>query len=446
MFGPILILAALQSHFNQALKPEALIAKVKDPEIRAGLAAAIDKNLMPAATELMYPGHFTISADGGAFGSDTTWPGLDSWQMAGAYLLIGKTRLVTDYFDFVRASQRKDGNIPFAIFTGDTQPGDTWLRGLKLDDVFTYVPPVRPAATKSSQETRKWIGLFRHWELESNPLSTLGPICYILTASEIDDAIHDRKWLAGRLPSIEATGNYLVSKITGNGLLSGSGFYTELPPRMGWDGVTQCYAYEAFRDLAKLEDSAGRSAEAKAWVGHADRLKKAFSAAFWRQDHFGEYVHPSRGLVDIHGLSDPNWAAIAFGVADAQQTRILWPRLIGDQGFWLGGMPTQTVTKPFTYEAWENEPVPFQSATVNDVAAMGRTWYLEALACRRMHANDRLISSARLVSKAAQDGFWRERYHPLRDGTIRPDGAAKYCEYPAVLIRVVLGNKKVFLK
>ena len=112
-----------------------------DPEIRAGMEAAVLKNLIPAATERVYPGHFTINADGGGYGRDTTWPGLDPWQMAGPYLQLGRTRLVLDYFEFVRASQRKDGNIPFAIFKGNTRPGGC-LRGLDYpDDLFTYKPP-----------------------------------------------------------------------------------------------------------------------------------------------------------------------------------------------------------------------------------------------------------------------------------------------------------------
>jgi hypothetical protein len=56
---------------------------------------------IPAATERVYPGHFTINAAGGGYGGDTTWPGLDSWQMVGPYLQLGRTRLVLDYFDFV---------------------------------------------------------------------------------------------------------------------------------------------------------------------------------------------------------------------------------------------------------------------------------------------------------------------------------------------------------
>ena len=95
------------------------LAGIADPVVRGGMEAAIGKNMIPAAVETDYPGYFWISADGRAYGN-ATWPGLDSWQMAGAYLLMGRTRMVLDYFDFVRASQRKDGHIPFAIFPGDT--------------------------------------------------------------------------------------------------------------------------------------------------------------------------------------------------------------------------------------------------------------------------------------------------------------------------------------
>src|SRR4051812_14754566 len=70
-----------------------LLARVTDPEIRAGLTAAIEKNLLAAISERLYAGQFNITADAGSYGSDSTWPGLDSWQMAGAYLLLGRTRL-----------------------------------------------------------------------------------------------------------------------------------------------------------------------------------------------------------------------------------------------------------------------------------------------------------------------------------------------------------------
>ncbi|HUU32375.1 MAG TPA: hypothetical protein VMY69_09790 [Phycisphaerae bacterium] len=424
------------------------VRRIADADIRAGVEAAITGNLIPSATERHYPGHFVITADGGGYGSDTTWPGLDSWQMTGAYLLLGRTRLVLDYFEFVRASQRKDGNIPFAIFAGDTRPGGH-LCGLKWpDDIFTYKPPKREGLPASSQETRKWIGLFEHWQPKANPFGSLGATCYILTAAEIFDAAGSLPWLEERLPSLEAAARYLLSRKSDNGLIGGSGFYLELPPRYGWDGVAQCYVVHAFRTLARLFKAAGEKAQEAAWSGHAETLAKTFIAAFWRGDHFAEYIHAERGLVDSHGLSDVNWAAVALGVAADQNLESLWPRLVNEPGFWLGDMPTQTVTKPFTYEKWEyNEPVPFQVSPLKDVAAMGRVWYLEAAACRRMHAHDRLVESVRKVCRAAKaDGHWRERYHPQPDGTVLPIGVEKYCEYAAVLVRVVFGNREVFCR
>ncbi len=432
----------------QGTSVDPYLDRIKDPIVRQGFKSAVDLNLGPAATQKVYPGHFCINADGGGYGNDSTWPGLDSWQMAGAYLLIGQVQIAKDYFDFVQASQRKDGNIPFAIFTGETPNDGTYLRGLKTpQDVFSYDPPKRRNLPASSQVTRKWVGLFKHWELESNPLATLGPICYILTAAEIYRTTHDTKWLATHLASVEATGQYLRTQISGNGLIAGSGFYTERPPRNGWDGVTQCYAVEAFHDLEALCVAAGKRQRSKEWKHEAALLTEAFSKLFWRADHFAEYLHVTHGIVDSHGLTDTNWAAIAFGLGNPAQTRKLWPKLIAEKAFWPGSMPTTTATKPNAYEVWEHEVVPFAGVSVtNDVAAMGRSWYVEALACKRMGATDRLIESARLVASAAKGGYWRERYHPNDASGVTPAGSEKYCEYPAVFVRVVLENQKVFLK
>ena len=128
--------------------------------------------------------------------------------------------------------------------------------------------------------------------------------------------------------------------------------------------------------------------------------------------------------MDSHGLSDVNWAAVAFGVATDEQIKVLWPRLLAAKGFWWGDMPTQAVTKPFAYEGWEqNFGPPCPVPPLNDVAAMGRVWFLEAAACKRMKAHDRLVESVRKVCRAAKDGFWRERYHPQKDGTVSQDGS-----------------------
>lgn len=425
---------------------ESQIASIRDPVIRDGVRMAVTQTLLPAATEKAYPGHFTVTADGKHFGAENTWPGLDSWELAGAYLLLGKTKLVSDYFAFVRGSQRADGNIPFAIFPGDAEPeaSKTYLRGMRWpDDVYTYTP--------RGGSPRKWIGLFVHWQMNANPLSVLGPVCYLLTAAEIFAATRDAFWLKDHLASLEAAARYVSSRRGTNGLIGGSGFYAECPPRRGYDGITQCYAVKAFRDLSGLASAAGEPGLASHWTDEAQRLCEAFNEIFWRGDHFAEYVHAERGLVDAHGLSDVNFGAIACGLATDDQCRNLWPRLTAEAAFWHGGMPTQLVARPASYEAWElQEPLPFTPgmSPLHDAAAMGRVWWLETQACLRMKDTDRLLRSVRLVCERGlrDGGWWYERYHAKPDGSAQSAGPKGYCEYAAVLARVVLGNADVFRK
>jgi hypothetical protein len=40
--------------------------------------------------------------------------------------------------------------------------------------------------------------------------------------------------------------------------------------------------------------------------------------------------------------------------------------------------------------------------------------------------------------------YWHERYRAAENNTVKPDGGFKYCEYPAILVRAVLGNPEVF--
>ena len=157
----------------------------------------------------------------------------------------------------------------------------------------------------------------------------------------------------------------------------------------------------------------------------------------------------AHGVVDTHGLSDVNWAAIALDAATPAQSRTVAELLLNEPAFWQGGMPTQLVTKPSTYEPWElPEPLPFAlTHPLYDVAAMGRVWHLEARACVKLGATDRLVESVRQVCRLGQqhDWFWFERYHVQPDGSVRPAGPRGYCEYAAILVRVVLGNPDLFL-
>ncbi|HTL30758.1 MAG TPA: hypothetical protein VL282_16120 [Tepidisphaeraceae bacterium] len=416
---------------------------IRDPLIREGVEQAVQKTLMAALVQRVYPGHFTVTADGSHFGSDITWPGLDSWEMAGAYLLLGRPEVAQNYFAFTRVSQKPDGNIPFAIVPAEPEPArDTYFRGMHYpEDIYEH--------TSADGSTRRWVGLFDHWQINANPLSVLAPICYVLTANEIVGAKPPINWLAENIKSIDLAGRHVLSRKSENGLISGAGFYIECPPRNQWDGITQCYAIEAFRNLAELCASLGQGGRAHEWTKHADALTQAFQKHFWRVDHFAEYVHPEKGVVDRRKLSDVNFAAIGLNVATDAQAKVLWPKLLADESFWFGGMPTQLVSQPQIYEPWEwPEPLPWEHANgpVYDVAAMGRVWYLDALASIRMGAWDRLRASVRLVCQSgkAHDWKWFERYHAKSDGQVEPKGPGGYCEYAAILVRIVLRNAEQF--
>lgn len=414
------------------------------------LTAAVRQNLEPAATQHAYPGHYTIVADGHWFGAENTWPGLDSWQMAGAYLLLGRIELVRGYFDFVQACQRADGNIPFAVFPADPPPEHltTYLKGVCYpQDIFTFDPK------REGFTARKWIGCYSHWIAGINPLSILAAVSYVLLGDELFTATGDVAWLRVKLPSLEAAATYLLSRKSENGLIAGAGFYTELPPRHQWDGVGQCYTVHAFRRVAAMCAKAGLESAAARWNAEAETLASRFREVFWRGDHFAEYVHPERGVVDLHGLADVNWAAVAHEVATPAQAEALWPRMMAEGSFWHGDMPTQTVSKPFTYQEWEfvsaHEDVGFEvpNGPLYDVAAMGRVWFLEWQACAKRGEVARVRESALKVARAglANGGFWQERYHPLQVPRVDATGPKGYCEYPAIFTRLVLGHPELFV-
>jgi len=426
-----------------------MLGKIRDARIREGMEVAIGKNLLPAHTGKAYPGHYCIVADGGHFGAENTWPGLDSWQMAGAYILMGGIDAAKSLFDFVMASQRANGDIPFAIFPAeefadplcDVRQGRGYLKGLRYpEDVFTYQSGGRPA--------RSWIGLFKHWVVE-DPLNILAPVSYILTAAEIYAADRSLEWLKASLPSVERAARAMLALWRrDDGLIHCAGFYAEMPTRNDRDGVAQCYAYKALTELAALHRVAGNADLAAYWTLEAETLKKLFHAAFWKDGRHAQYIHPVHGTVFSHGLCDTDLAAIAFGLTDDAQAEELWAKVRAAKGLWWGAMPTQTA-EGHCYAEWELSSDPgFEPAQgpLYDAAAMGRVWYLDTLASLRMKDHDRLREGARLVSERGlrDGGHWYERYQKVQNRTATALGPRGYCEYAAILVRTVLGNLDLF--
>jgi hypothetical protein len=376
-------------------------------EIVAAYEKAATQNVLSAVNPDVFDGYWSVCAGGIGFGYGNTYPALDGHQMADALLILGNIDVVKANWDYVRGFQRPNGQLPFAILP-DAAGKEIGPEGCRA--------PVDPNG-----------GLYRHW-VPADPLRALGYPTYIQNADIIFRWTRDRDWLAAQLPSINRAADFLASLTTEEGAVAGAGYYVERPTRVEYDGVAQCYAVDAFRRVAALNTIADNTEAAARYRKLADRIESHFRTRFWVGDHFAEYIHPERGVIATHGLTDVDWCAIATGAATPEQSTALWPQLKDEKRFRYGGMPTGIATHPESYESWE-----FAYDDRMDLAAMGRVWYLECWARARMGDGEGLVNAIRPVCEAGRENgyYWRERYNE-KGGF----GAEKYCEYPANLIRI----------
>ncbi|HEY3837398.1 MAG TPA: hypothetical protein VGL72_12535 [Bryobacteraceae bacterium] len=391
-----------------APSPQSSTISLPDPLIAEAYEKAASLNVLAAVNPHVFPGYFSVCADGRGFGYGNTYPSLDGHQMTDALLWLDQVDTAKRNWDYVRTFQRADGDLPLAI-----------LPSRAGQDIG---PKGYPGIVDANG------GLYVHW-VPGNPLAALASPTYIQNADVIFRRTQDRTWLAEQISSINRAADFLASLTTPEGAVGGGGYYLERPPRLKFDGVTQSHAADAFSRVAALNRLLKHEAAGARYAKLAQKIRTNFTTRFWMHDHFAEYIHPQRGKIDLHGLTDTDWAALAFGVATPEQQAVLWPRLRRDPRFYYGGMPTGIATEPDKYQDWE-----FNYTDRMDLAAMGRVWYVEAQARARMNDAEGLLESIRKVAEKGRAAgyYWRERY-----GEKGGYGAQKYCEYPANLIRIV---------
>ena len=383
------------------------------PDIAEAYQAAAEKNVLAALNPKIFFGYFSVCADGKGHGGNTTFPGLDWGQSAEALLWLGRKAEVLASWEYVKKFQREDGLLPFAIIPD--------IAG-KTIEIFGY--PMTAGAGGAA---------FTHWA-PGNPLRTLANVTFLQLADAIFSKTADRDWLLPQIPYLRRAAEWLQGQITEDGLMHGGGFYVERPTRLEFDGVNQCYSADTMAQAARLFDIAGEPEMAIRCRTAEARLTAAFRQQFWAGDHCVEYIHPERGPISHHGLTDVDWAAVATGAASEQQTAILWPQLKDNKDFSYSGIPTGISTRPETYEDWE-----MQEIDHHDLAAMGRVWYLECRARARMGDFAGILRSLRQVARIgkANDWSWHERYYSERTGELAKYHIDRYCEYPANFIRIV---------
>jgi hypothetical protein len=391
---------------------QALRLDLPDTSLAVTYERAADQNILAAVNPDVFFGYFSVCADGRGFGYGNTFPSLDGHQMTDALLWLGQVRVVEANWDYVRSFQRNDGLLPLAIIP-DSAGKDIGPKGF-------------PGIVSANG------GLYDHW-VPGNPLLGLASSTYLQNADVIYRSTLDTAWLRAQLRSIDLAADFLGSITTEAGAVKGGGYYVERPSRLESDGVTQCYAVEAFRIAASLNRTCGNDSAALRYDRLAEKIRRHFVTTFWVGDHFAEYFNPDHGLVSNHGLTDVDWAAIATAVATPEQESVLWPQIKDEKRFHYGGIPSGIATHPEKYEDWEFK------YDRHDLAAMGRVWYLEAWARANKGDAPGLLEGLRKVSRVGRDSgyYWHERFEPDGKGGVVATGPNKYCEYPANYIRIM---------
>ena len=384
--------------------------KLPDALLAETYRHAVTKNVLAAVNPAVFPGYWSVCADGQGFGFGNSYPSLDGLQLADALLWLGQDETVRLNWEYVRTFLKEDGSLPLAILP--SMAGQPFANGVSVD----------PNG-----------GLYTHWVI-GNPLAALAAPTFITNTYILFAYTQDRNWLAERIEAVNHSAGQLIALTTEEGRVRGAGFYVERPTRIESDGVSQTHAINAFEQVAALNRLLGRHEDADRFTKMAQKIRKFFVEKFWHTDHFAEYYSPEKGFIFHHGLTDSDWGAVAFGVATPAQKEVLFPRLAKEKGFYYGNMPAGIATKPETYEDWE-----FTHPDRHDLGAMGRVWYLMVHALYRENDAQGLLKSLHAVAEEGKknDFYWRERYHPDGKGGCVPAGPNTYCEYPANLVRIV---------
>ena len=86
-----------------------------DRELMSAYEQAAVQNVLAAVNPKVFPGYWSVCADGQGFGYGNTYPSLDGHQMTDALLWLGQVDVVKANWDYVRSFQRQNGLLPLAM-------------------------------------------------------------------------------------------------------------------------------------------------------------------------------------------------------------------------------------------------------------------------------------------------------------------------------------------
>ena len=147
------------------VKMERGLPELPDRQITEAYQRAAVQNVLAAVNPEVFPGYWSVCADGQGFGYGNTYPSLDGHQMTDALLWLGQVEVVRANWEYVRPFQREDGLLPLAILPT--------MAGRKIG-VGASLATVAPHG-----------GLYEHW-VPGNPLAALASPTYLQNADDVN--------------------------------------------------------------------------------------------------------------------------------------------------------------------------------------------------------------------------------------------------------------------
>ena len=158
--------------------------------------------------------------------------------------------------------------------------------------------------------------------VDDNLHTIIGVRAYLLHSGDLAFA---RQYL----PTMERMLDYFVKRRNERGLFklaaSGAHWYYDCTRTEGINGYYNAFIYKAARDLAEMENAAGRPEKAREYEQLAASLKKAFDAVMWRENAPGgaRYVDwiDNQGKDVTYFCDLCQWPPVAVGIASPEQAK-----------------------------------------------------------------------------------------------------------------------------
>jgi len=258
-----------------------------------------------------------------------------------------------------------------------------------------------------------------------------GPnIFWVLAAIDYADATGDESWLREHYPQLKAATDWVLDCYDPDRKLVkvGGPLFIDVFIRRGYTLDSNAMLLHLLPEMSAVAEFCGNAADAARYSRLAGEIKEGLNAGLWDgHDHYITQRNTdwsTRDMVDYDG----NYAAVAFGAADKEQSAAVLRRL--DSG---------PHTHPANRGTWTSEKYYgpqdcFGGNTGDSATAMARIWWLDLAARRATGDVKNFYKYFRPIQDDMLQHTWLTERYNAEGQSIR---APYYHEYPEITAMVL---------